>query len=284
MQEAIAKSIGKYIKDMPSFPATAAKALEICSNSQSNPVDLNRVISLDPVLAAKVLKLINSTYGSLAYPVTNLVRAIIVLGINTVKNVVHSTVVLVNHAEKSAGFDMDGFWRHSLYTGIAAKLIAKKRDASGIELEEYFIAGLLHDIGKIPLKALNAKQYREVLELADRERIDLYRAEKRVLGFDHCDAGKIIVEAWHLEGAVGDAIRFHHSCLEYKGPYRDILYTVAMANRFSSVMESGFSGDRYSEPPAPDILKYLALDEAVFGELESAVKKKIEDILIFLES
>jgi HD-like signal output (HDOD) protein len=284
MCEAITKSVKQYIKDMPSFPATAAKALEICGNPQSSPADLNRVISLDPVLAARVLKLINSAYGSPACPVTNLVRAIIILGINTVKNTVLSTAILVNRDEKkSAGFDMDGFWRHSLCTGIAAKLIAKKRKPAGIGLEEYFIAGLLHDIGKIPLKSLKAKKYREALELADREHIDLYRAEKRVLDFDHCDTGKIIAEAWHLGGAAGDAIRFHHSCLEYKGPYRDILYTVAMANRFSSVTETGFSGDRYPEPPAPAILEYLALDEAVFGELESAVKKKIEDILVFLE-
>jgi HD-like signal output (HDOD) protein len=284
MHEDIVKSVTKYIKDMPSFSTTVAKALEICNNSQSSPADLNRVISLDPVLAARVLRLINSAYDNLTRPVTNLVRAIIMLGINTVKNMVLSSAILVNLTEKkSTGINMDGFWRHSLCTGIAAKLIAKKRKAADAGLEEYFIAGLLHDIGKLPVNAVKTKKYREALELADRECIHLYRAEKRVLDFDHCDAGKIIVDAWHLEGAVGDAISFHHSCLEYEGPHRDILYTVALANRFSSVMEIGFSGDQYPEPLAPDILKYLTLGEDIFGELESIVKKKIDDVLIFLE-
>ncbi|MDR2054003.1 MAG: HDOD domain-containing protein [Treponema sp.] len=285
MHEDIIKSVKKYIKDMPSFPATVAKVLEVCSNPQSNPADLSRAISLDPVLTARVLRLINSAYDKLTYPVTNLVRAIIMLGINTVKNMALSTAILVNlEAKDSTGLNTDEFWRHSLCTGIAAKLIAQKRNIADTRLEEYFIAGLLHDIGKIPLNAIKAEKYGEAMELADRERIDLYQAEKRVLDFDHCDAGKIIVEAWHLEGPAGDVIGFHHSCLEYEGPYRDILYTVAMANRFSSAMETGFSGNRYPGPLASGILEYLAAGEDIFGELEPVIKKKIKDTLIFLES
>ncbi|MDR0720128.1 MAG: HDOD domain-containing protein [Treponema sp.] len=283
MYEDVAKAVKKYIKDMPSFSTTVVKVLEVCNNSQTSPLDLNRVISLDPVLAARVLRLINSAYDGLTRPVTNMARAIIMLGINTVKNMALSAAILVDLAAKdSTGFNMDKFWRHSLGTGFAAKLIAKKRNVADTHLEEYFIAGLLHDIGKIPANAIKADKYAEAVELADRERIDLYQAEKRVLGFNHCDTGKIIVEAWHLEGVVGDVIDFHHSCLEYEGPYRDILYTVAMANRFSSVMEIGFSGDRYPEPLAPEILKYLAVGEDTFGEFESTVKKKIEDALVFL--
>jgi HD-like signal output (HDOD) protein len=284
MYEDVAKAVKKYIKDMPSFSTTVVKVLEICNNPQTSPPDLSRVISMDPVLAARVLRLINSAYDGLARPVTNMVRAIIMLGINTVKNMALSTAILVNlTAKDSTEFNMDKFWRHSLGTGFTAKLIAEKRNIADVQLEEYFIAGLLHDIGKIPASAVKADKYREAMELADRERIDLYQAEKRVLGFDHCDIGKIVVEAWHLEGLVGDVINFHHSCLEYEGPYRDILYTVAMANRFSSVMEIGFSGDRYPEPLAPEILKYLAVDEDILGEFESTVKKKIEEALVFLE-
>jgi HD-like signal output (HDOD) protein len=284
MHEDIVKFVKKYIKDMPSFSTTVAKALEVCNNPQSSPMDLNRVISLDPVLAARVLRLINSAYDGLTRPVTSLVRAIIMLGINTVKNMVLSTAILVNLAAKnSTGFDMDKFWRHSLSTGIMTRLIAQKRNIANIHLEEYFIAGLLHDIGKIPASAIDADKYTEAMKLANRERIGLYRAEKRVLDFDHCDAGKTIVEAWRLEGAVGDVICFHHSCLEYEGPYRDILYTVALANHFSSAMEIGFSGDRYPEPLAPEILEYLAVGKDILGEFESIVKKKIEDALLFLE-
>jgi HD-like signal output (HDOD) protein len=281
MDDDLKKAVQNYIKDMPSFSTTVTKVLAICSNPQASPTDLNRVISLDPVLVARVLRLVNSAYYGLAHPVTNLARAIIMLGINTVKNMALSTAVLVNlTVKKSPGLNMDGFWRHSLCTATAAKLIAKKRKIDDTRLEEYFTAGLLHDIGKIPLNAVAANKFIETMGLADREHISLYQAEERILGFDHCDPGKIIVETWHLEGAVGDVISFHH-CLDYEGSYKDLLYTVALANRFSSVMEIGFSGDRYPLP-VPEVLQYLQLGEDIFEELGSIVNKELDKASVFL--
>ncbi|MDR0452367.1 MAG: HDOD domain-containing protein [Treponema sp.] len=284
MHDDLTEAVEKYIKSMPSFSVTVAKVLDVCNNPQSSPSELNRVISLDPVLVARVLRLINSAYDGLPRPVTNLVRAIIMLGINTVKNMALSTAILVKlAADAPSEFSMDEFWRHSLCTGIAARLIAKKRRVEDSLAEEYFTAGLLHDIGKLPASALRAGEYSEAMELAGRERIDLYRAEERVLKLDHCAVGGIIVNAWRLEGAVADVIKYHHHYLEYEGPCRDILYTVAMADRFSSVKGIGFSGNRYPGPLAPEVTERLALGEDIFGELESAVKKEIEEASVFLK-
>ena len=88
------KQIQAYIARLPSLSTTAAKVLETCNNPQSAPNDLNRVISLDPVLAGQVLRLTNSAYYSLRHPVSSLTRAIIMLGINTVKNLVLSFAIL----------------------------------------------------------------------------------------------------------------------------------------------------------------------------------------------
>jgi HD-like signal output (HDOD) protein len=281
MDDNVKKAVQKYIKSMPSFSTTVTKVLTICNNSQASPSDLNRVISLDPVLVARVLRLVNSAYYGLAHPVTNMVRAIIMLGINTVKNMALSTAVLVNLAvNKSPGLNMDGFWRHSLCTGIAAKFIAKKRQVADTQIEDYFTAGLLHDIGKLPVNTVVADKFIESMDLADREHISLNQAEERILGFDHCEMGKIIVEAWHLEGAVGDVISFHHR-FDYEGPHKDILYTVALANRFSSIMEIGFSGDRYPSR-VPEVLKYLDVKEDFFEELASIVSKEIDKASVFL--
>src|SRR5512136_2738351 len=142
-----------YISRMPSLPITVSKILQICNDPRTSPVDLNQVISLDPVLMGRVMKLINSAYYSLPNQITSLVRAIIMLGINTVKNLALSTAVLGNLGKKSnfQALNIDGFWRHSLCVGVAAKLVAAKRKRDAKQLEEYFVSGLLHDIGKIPL-------------------------------------------------------------------------------------------------------------------------------------
>ena len=87
-----ARLVREYVGSMPSLPTTVSKVLEVCNNPKTSPIDLDRVIQLDPVLMGRVLKLINSAYYSLGSQVTSLVRAIIMLGVNTVKNLALSSI------------------------------------------------------------------------------------------------------------------------------------------------------------------------------------------------
>lgn len=284
MSEDAAKNIEAYIQKMPSLPTTVAKVLEVCNNPRTSPADLNHVISLDPVLVGRVLKLINSAYYGLGQQVTSLVRAIIMLGINTVKNLALSSAVLHNLSSKKdfQALDMEGFWRHSLCVGVAAKVIARRRGVDAKQAEEYFTAGLLHDIGKIPLNAVLSKEYVLAISVSDRERISLYLSEQKIIGVDHAAAGSMIAAAWRLEGPVGDAIAHHHNCLAYTGPHKDLLYSVVMANRFASVMEIGFSGNRYPDKLDPSIWEFLGLNRDVFDEIEPMVTQEIEKAKVFL--
>lgn len=285
MGEEAERKIEAYIKNMPSLPTTVAKVLEVCNNPRTSPADLNQVISLDPVLVGRVLKLINSAYYGLGQQVTSLVRAIIMLGINTVKNLALSSAVLRNLTSKKdfQALDMDGFWRHSLCVGVAAKVLAKKRGIDPKQTEEYFTAGLLHDIGKIPLNAVLSKEYVMAVSISDRERISLHRAEEKIIGINHAAAGFMIAKAWRLEGAVGDAIAYHHNYLEYTGSHKDVLYSVVLANRFASSMEIGFSGNRYPEKISSVVWEYLGLERDVFDEISTVVNQEIEKAKIFLK-
>jgi len=279
------KTLGDFIKTMPSLPTSVTKVLEICNNPQTSPADLNHVISLDPVLVGRVLKLINSAYYGLGQPVTSLVRAIIMLGINTVKNLALSTAIMgqLSSKKSSSGLEMEGFWRHSLCVGVSAKLLARKRGIDIKMIEEYFTAGLLHDIGKIPLNAVLAKEYMLTVSVADRERKSLFEVEENVLGLNHCMAGAMIAGAWKLDGAVGDAIVHHHNYVDYFGNYKDVLYSVAAANRFASLSEIGFSGDRYPDPLSPVIWETLNVTWDMFEEIEKTVQSEIEKAEVFLK-
>jgi putative nucleotidyltransferase with HDIG domain len=277
--------IEEYISNMPSLPTTVTKVLEVCNNPQTSPADLNHVISLDPVLVGRVLKLINSAYYGLGQQVTNLVRAIIMLGINTVKNLALSTAIMGNLSISNDfyGLNMEGFWRHSLCVGVAAKLLAKQRGVDQKLSEEYFTVGLLHDIGKMPLNAVLAKEYMLTVSTADRERISLFRAEDKTLGMNHCNTGAMIVKAWKLEGPVGETILHHHSYAEYSGEYKDILFSVVAANRFASISEIGFSGDRYPDRTGDDIWEALGVPKDIFDGMVKTVNEEIEKAKVFLK-
>jgi putative nucleotidyltransferase with HDIG domain len=279
----LGEKLDDYIKNMPSLPTTVSKVLEVCNNPQTSPADLNHVISLDPVLVGRVLKLINSAYYGLGQQVTNLVRAIIMLGINTVKNLALSTAVMGSLSSKKdlKGLDMDGFWRHSLCVGVSSKILARKRGIDSKLTEEYFAAGLLHDIGKIPLNAILSKEYMLTVSAADRERISLYRSEENTLGMNHSVAGASIVNAWKLDGPVGDSIIHHHN-MEYSGGHKDILYSVVVSNWFASVMGIGFSGDRWPEKIDPSVWAALNVSREIFDDIEPVVNSEIEKAKVFL--
>lgn len=286
MQEANnTRKIRAYIVSMPSLPTSVAKVMEICNNPKTSPTDLDKVISLDPVLMGKVLKLINSAYYGLPNQVTSLVRAIIMLGVNTVKNLALSTAILDKLADKSGfrALNMEGFWRHSLCVGVVAKLIAKKKGVEAQRLDEYFAAGLLHDIGKIPLNNALSDDYVRAMGLADRERIAIRLAEKRDLGVDHSEAGAMIAEAWHLDGPIADAIRFHHETEGYAGPNESIVLAVAVADYYASREGIGFSGCLYPEKLAPTVFERLGIQKAWLEEIDAAVAAEIEKASVFLK-
>jgi len=276
--------IQNYISRMPSLPITVSKILQIANDPKTSPADLNQVISLDPVLMGRVMKLINSAYYSLPNQITSLVRAIIMLGINTVKNLALSTAVLGNLGQKGnfQALNIDGFWRHSLCVGVTAKLIAARRRRDTKSLEEYFVSGLLHDIGKIPLNNKLSAEYVKALQLTDQEHQPLFIEEERTMEVNHCEVGRLIIRSWNLGPTMEDTVFFHHFLEAYPGAHRDIVLTVAAANYFANANGIGFSGDRYPQRLSDAVFKELGVTWDDLESLEGSVTSEIEKAKIFL--
>lgn len=281
--------IDHYIRQLPPFPATVSKVMEICRDANTSPTDLTKVISLDPVLTGKVMQLVNSAYFGLSREIISPVRAVVMLGMNTVKNLVlGSTVMSTFGISKSfRALNMDMFWKHSLGVGVIAKLIAQKRNIDKKLLEAYFIAGLLHDIGKIPLNSEISNEYLNIMEMPEKESQPLFISEKKHLGIDHAYVGNLIAEKWKLGDEISDTITYHHTPETYQGVQSDILFTVILSNHFANRSEIGFSGNRYLEALYPDILWHLGDDAEWFFSNPSAfngdVEQEIEKAQIFLK-
>ena len=276
------EKIRLFVDKMPSLSTTVSKVLEICSRPDTVPNDLNRVIALDPVLAGQVLKLINSAYYSLMNKVTSLTRAIIMLGLNTVKNLALSTAIIrsVSQAKKSRALPIRAFWAHSIAVGVMAKLLAAGRGLSLAEREEYFVAGLLHDLGKIPI----GDEYTEVLARVETAQEPLVTVEQQVLGLDHEEVGAMIAPKWKLNAVLTDAICHHHAPELAAAEHRDLVATVALADFYVCLFDSGDAGNRYPDPSRLGSLLaqcQLAWDDLV--DLAASVEAEIRKAEIFLQ-
>ncbi len=238
------KTIKRFIERMPSLPTSVTKVLEICNRPDTSPNDLNRVISLDPVLTGQVLRLINSAYYALPNRITSLTRAIIMLGINTVKNLALATSVLSTFKDRIAckKVSMDDFWAHSLGVGVIAKTLAQISGVTPAEQETYFVAGLLHDLGKIPLANKFPAEYDQVVENAGNNGGSLVQWEQNVFGINHLQVGGMIADKWKLNQEMRSAIIGH--CLECEDvPDHRVAIMVALADYLAVRFEIGAAGN-----------------------------------------
>ncbi len=278
------EAVQQYIDRMPSLSTTVTKVLEVCNRPNTSPIDLNRVISLDPVLTAQVLKLINSAYYSLPNQITSLVRAIIMLGINTVKNLALSTAVVGAIRQSGAGMPVDTFWTHCLCTGVTARLLAAACGVPANHHEEFFVAGLLHDIGKIPLHACFPDLYQQARAVAELEEGPVLRAEMLVLGCTHEDAGRLIADRWKLGPAMAAAVVHHHAPEEAEEGQRQLARIVSLANLFANVYDYGSAGDRHPDPGEIDtLLAATGLSWPQLQRLTGSVMGEIDKAKVFLQ-
>jgi len=284
--EQLHKTIQDYIDRMPSLSTTVTKVLEVCNSPKTSANDLNRVISLDPVLTGHVLKLINSAYYSLPNQVSSLARAIIMLGLNTVKNLALSTAVVGALGKKSCftALPMDAFWAHSICVGVTAKALAAARSVPSAQREEYFVGGMLHDLGKIPLNTCFAEEYAQALQLAALEQGSLLRAEQLLVGVDHGLAGRLIGEKWRLAPSIIDSLALHHAPEQAPDEYRDLVATVALANLYTNIYEIGSAGDMFPETPfLMSILDIMGLRWADLMPLHEIVQVELDKAQVFLK-
>jgi len=276
------RKIRNFVKRMPSLSTTVSKVLEICSRPDTAPNDLNRVISLDPVLTGQVLKLINSAYYSLMNKVTSLTRAIIMLGLNTVKNLALSTAIIrsVGQSKKSKVLPIKKFWAHSIGVGVTAKLLAGVLEIPLGEREEFFVAGLLHDLGKVPF----GDEYAAVLMQTKEQQRPLVVVERDAMDVDHQEVGKMIAEKWKLNSAITEAICFHHAPELASPENRQLVAAIALADCYVCLFDIGYAGNRYPDDEAfGRALELSGLSWQILSGMSEAVEEEIHKAEIFLQ-
>ena len=280
------KRIQATIARMPSLSTTVVKVLETCNDPWASANSLKQVISLDPVLTGRVLKLINSAYYGLGKPITSLTRAIIMLGVNTVKNLALSFAILKNMQGSGAfhAFTTDEFWLHCLCVGVVAKSLAAFKGLMPAEQEEHFVAGLLHDMGKLPLDKQFTEEYYQVWESAGRKQEPFYLWEDRLLGIDHCKVGNMIAQKWHLGSSLVESLSHHHDPDDCAEKNRDLVSAISLANLIAIDLKIGTAGDRLVDKDLlVDLSDKVGVDFSELSNFQESVGKEIDRAKIFLK-
>ena len=268
------------INNMPSLPIGINKIKDVCYDPKSSSVDIYKLIILDPVLIAKVIKLFNSLYYDASEKVVSLAKIIIILGINTVKNLVINSAD-INNVNKKDSLRQDNagtFWHHSFCTAVTAKIFALKTGKEYNEAEEYFMAGMLHDIGKIPILACFPSQYKAI---ADNCKESLLDTEEQVFGFNHCAVGKMIAKQWVLGGKMELVVSEHHGSKQTtESKYKEIINMVSVADYFINKMGFGFFGAQAA--PSDALFKSTGITEDIFKDSEKTILSELEKAKGFL--
>ena len=283
-QERLLRIIEDELQDLPPLPAVIMRVMQTVNDPATSAADLNRLISADQALASKVLRLVNSSYYGFPRKIATITNAVVILGFNTVRNL--TTSMGVSKAFDAQGqktaLDRDLFWAHSLATAVAAGVIARRKGIGTKSIEEVFIGGLLHDVGKLFLDQYFPDQYAIAIKLAAAAHISIWEAEKTALGVGHALVGKRIAEKWNLPPSLTAMITLHHQPVFAK-EYFEMTAVIQAADHVARKLGLGSGGDDKVTPLAPETEKWLGFSPAVWEAIETDTCRKFDESKDFLQ-
>lgn len=196
--------------DLPAMPHVASKVLDLSGNPNTTAAELQKVLQDDQAMAARILKIANSALYGCSRKIKTLTDAIVMLGFNTIRSlVVTSAARNMYLAEgRTMGLKERLLWEHSIGCAIACKLLVGNRHPA--LAEEAFLAGLMHDIGKLVLNQYASDVFDQVVQQVYNEGAQFVDAEMAILGFHHGEVGAQLVGKWKLSSTLEEAIREHH--------------------------------------------------------------------------
>jgi putative nucleotidyltransferase with HDIG domain len=274
MKNPYLESLLSRISDIPTLPTSVLRVMQMIEDPFCSSSDLAKVIQADPAMAAKVLKLANSSYYGFRQKISNIPQAVTLLGFATLKNTLMAAAVFDMFRVADTGLDLNALWKHSVTTATAAKLLAKR--ARYPQSEKAFTAALLHDIGKIVLARFLPQGLAEIMENVRVEQLAMYDAEKKVLGLSHPALGAWVMGRWGLPQPIVEAVEFHHHPTRAQTSF-DLAAIVYLANILAHRSNIGSGGDSLIREIDPMIMEYFSLNESALNELlDSLVFKRLE--------
>jgi HD-like signal output (HDOD) protein len=233
-----ARELVKEFSDLKTLPHVAIKVTQMISAESTTMQDFEEVIKLDPILVMRLLKLVNSPFFGLANKVDSISKAVVFIGMKNLRNLVAVEALrdLFNSKAEEDGFSRQNLWMHSATVAILAQMISQR--IFGMEDEDIFLAGIIHDIGLIVEDQLAGDLLREACALTVSDSRPLIETEGQIIETNHCKVGSLLCTEWNLPEDVLGAIKFHHR-LDKVSPVPGVTSILQLAEYIAEKMKYG---------------------------------------------
>ncbi|MDE1171086.1 MAG: HDOD domain-containing protein [Verrucomicrobium sp.] len=261
------------LDEMPSLPMSYLEIKREVNNPASSLSRIGEVISKDQSLTLRLLRLANSAFFGFPRRIDTISEAISVIGLQQVRDLALCTKVI----EMFRGIPADllettPFWMHSVGCGIAARVLAAHQRETN--LERFFVAGLLHDVGRLVLCLRQPEAMRNILQRARQQKEPLHKVEREFMGYDHTDVGAALLKAWDLPAPLVNAVSYHHRPLINTASPNDAAI-IHLADIFAHGMELGKSGEHYVPPLASGAWKR---EPTVFNSAMKEIDRQFAEV------
>jgi HD-like signal output (HDOD) protein len=271
----------RSLVELPPMPNIILKAREIMEDQGSSLKDLSAVIEHDQAIVARVLALANSAYYGLSGLVSSIQHASILLGQKTLGELITIAASSRLLSKKLKGYQLNpgDLWKHSLAVALGARIIAEKKNSELVE--DAFIAGLLHDAGKIILDPYVLEREKEFKKIQKTRKWTFIVAEKEILGFDHAEVMSRAARFWRYPETQSTAIRYHHYPL--RSGNCELAFIVHLAN--FAAKEAGFKSEVTASASEidPQTLTIVGLQKEEINTISAEIVESVENLAMELQ-
>ena len=276
MSKLTAKDLIDDTLELVSLPDVVHRINLMVEDPNSSAVEIGHLIGEDPALTARLLRVVNSPMFGFPSRIDTISMAITILGTRQLRDLVLATAVVSQfHDFTHEVIDMETFWCHSICTAVSAKVIGQHLRENNSE--RFFVAGLLHDIGKLVMYMTHPDASRQVIELASEAGIDKNTVERSIFGFGHADVSAELLSLWQLPGSLIEAARYHHHPIRATH-FATETAVVHIADAIANNVQSPLSLDD-DNPIEPITWPILGLEPSLLECLHEEVYAVLDDSL-----
>lgn len=264
-----------------SLPLIFEKINAAIEDPQCSFSDIARIISGDPSLSVRLLKLANSSFFGLPVKVETITHAITLIGMAQLRDLVLATTIVSQFKGVSHKINMQSFWHHSVAVGLIARIIAVyKRESNA---ERYYVLGMLHDLGHLVIYLNIPDEANKIRTQYESDNRLLHQIESELMGFDHADVGGALLRVWRLSPRMEEAVLYHHKPSQAKC-YSLEASIIHVADFIAHGLELGNSGEKLVPPLDAKAWELLQLPASMLSSIINQTNKQFPDAIAIFPS